>query len=176
MKCCMLMIVLTLWSSYAVADCIKFETTDRHNGKPITWTCKMTSVNVQSGLAKFEYRVRKGRRSFQLHITRIRSWQANKNDQVRMPLPRTQSDLASPLTGDIERPREMWVSPEFCERHSNVRIISRWEDVNVIKGTIMEYPDNNGEFKIRCELNDDKTSDIENVLPQYLNTWIRNPE
>lgn len=105
MKLLALFALLIAMGSPVAADILKIETNNWNRRVPLIWTAKLTSLDRQTGLARFEFVNRGERETLDIHFTRIYSVTFDDQETVNKPFPPTRRNLATPL-GRIPRSQE----------------------------------------------------------------------
>jgi hypothetical protein len=102
MKTIILLLSLLVFSEYAFADIVLFETNNFTKKIKLTWRGKLQKIYLNSQVALFTYRNSSNPEpeKYQVHITRIYSLTLDDEDSVNKPFPATLQDLATPLPTD----------------------------------------------------------------------------
>jgi hypothetical protein len=97
MKTIVIAFLSLIFSTFAIADIVKFETNDFSKKLPLTWCGILQKIDPNSQLAYFSYRNGSKIEEFQINITRIYSLTLDDQDRVDRPFPSTLQNLRESL-------------------------------------------------------------------------------
>lgn len=168
----MLHLVCPLFVAHcAWGDALNFVAGKRlgHNHTP--WIVKLISVDAQSGVAEFDFRVEGGWQHETIHISRILSLYfstvppISKNIQLR-------AAVKEDIGGDLLQPKKLYVSKEFHQRYPELLYVGAGRGLYV-RGTVLSFQKDNEQFTINCLKNNGEFEKIEGVFDFMITGWVR---